>query len=383
MAKPTLLVLSFSNLATDPRVNRQLRLLAAGFRVTAAGFADPGIAGVEFVALPSRTKSLRDRLLAATRLKLRQFTRYYWNIDSAHAAREALRGRPFDVIIANDANTWPLAASLRGRARLLLDAHEYAPREFEDLAWWRIFHQPFKTWLCREFLGQADAVLTVCPGIAEEYHREFGVRPVVVMNVPPRETLNPSPTAPDRIRMVHHGGATRSRKIENMIEIMAQLDERFALDLVLVPSDPAYFEGLKRLAAGRPNIRFVPPLPMREIASRINGYDVGLYLLEPNSFNNLHALPNKFFEFIQARLAVAIGPSPEMAGLVRQHACGLVAPDFTPHALAAALRPLTREQIDGWKDNAHRAADVLCWERESVTLRTQVDRLVALGPCAG
>jgi hypothetical protein len=37
-----------------------------------------------------------------------------------------------------------------------------------------------------------------------------------------------------------------------------------------------------------------------------------------------------FVEFIQARLAVAVDPSPEMARLVQRYGCGVVAPDFPP-----------------------------------------------------
>lgn len=383
MTKPSILVISFSHLGTDPRVNRQLRLLQAGYRVTAAGYADPGIAGVEFIPLPARAKQPVDRVLAAWRLKTGRYLDYYWAIDTAQAGRAALKDRAFDLILANDSTAWPLAAEIRGRARVLCDAHEYTPREFEDIWWWRVFHQPFKTWLSRTYLPQADGMLTVCPGIAEEYQRVIGVAPQVVMNVPPQQRgLTPSPTPPDRVRMIHHGGATRSRKIENMIRMFAHLDRRFSLDLMLVGSEPRYLQGLRELARGEPRIRFLEPVPMREIPARINTYDLGLYLLEPNSFNNLHALPNKFFEFIQARLGVAIGPSPEMARLVREHACGVVAADFSPTALASSLQPLDATQIDAWKRQAHRAAEVLCWENESRVLLREIERVLSLGPCA-
>ena len=37
------------------------------------------------------------------------------------------------------------------------------------------------------------------------------------------------------------------------------------------------------------------------IVRTINQFDLGVYLLPPVNFNSAHALPNKFFEFIQAR----------------------------------------------------------------------------------
>jgi hypothetical protein len=382
MPLPAILVISLSNLATDPRVNRQLRLLAPNYQVTAAGFADPGIDGVEFVKLPSSRKTIQDRFVAAARLKLGRFAEYYWNVDSVRVGRDLLQNRSFDVIIANDANSWPLAVAIQGTAQLLFDAHEYAPKEFEDILWWRIFHQPFKTYLCREYLGKASSVLTVCPGIADEYQKVFGIRPHVVMNAPPNQPLSPSPGVLNQIRMIHHGGATPSRKIENMIGMFDYLDERFSLDLILVANDVRYLQKLKKAASGHPKIRFLDPIPMREIPTVINRYDVGLYLLEPNSFNNLHALPNKFFEFIQARLAVAIGPSPEMANLVNRYECGVVANDFTPQTLAASLRSADSEKIAQWKEKSDMAARELCWEHESQVVQREVARLVSLRKCA-
>ena len=166
-----------------------------------------------------------------------------------------------------------------------------------------------------------------------------------------------------------------------MIRMLDDLDDRFTLDLILVPSEPAYFDYLRRLARDRPRVRFLDPVPMPEIAARLNHYDLGLYLLEPNSFNNRHALPNKFFEFIQARLAIAIGPSPEMARLVRAHGLGIVADDFDPRSLAASLKGLTTADIDAFKAASHRAAPVLSWDYEREILRQEVARLLALRPC--
>jgi hypothetical protein len=376
-----ILVISPSNLRSDPRVFRQLSLLHRSCQLTAAGYQNPELEGVEFIQLAPRLGTWCVRLRRVSLLLARLYDTYHRQLEFVVAARAALRHGDFDVIIANDADSWPIGLELRRRGRVLFDAHEYAPCEFEDKWWWRLLFKPYKSNLCRRFLKHGDGWLTVCPGIADEYDRVFGVRPLVVMNVPAKQDFIPASTEPGRVRMIHHGGATRSRKIENMIRLFDHLDERFSLDLMLVPSDAGYVDELKTLAQGRKNVRFLDPVPMLEIPRRINQYDLGLYLLEPNSFNNRHALPNKFFEFIQARLAIAIGPSPEMARLVREYDCGVVATDFTPRALAAALAPITAAQLDAWKQNAHRAADVLCWERESEILRAEIDRLLALGPC--
>ena len=163
--------------------------------------------------------------------------------------------------------------------------------------------------------------------------------------------------------MVHHGTALAPRKLEVMIEVLDLLDARFELDFMLVAGDQNYIDRLGSLARRNPRIRMLPPVRMEDIVPFTNRYDIGIYILSPNSFNAEHALPNKFFEFVQARLAVAIGPSLEMRRLVERHDCGVVAADFTPAAMARALSALTAERLQGLKDNSHRAAQELCFER--------------------
>jgi hypothetical protein len=373
---PSALVLSFSPLDRDLRVRRQLRLLQSSHVVTAAGFTDPELPGIEFVQIRSGPKRLGRRLRAGWRLLTGQHARYYWSVAVVEDAAAALRGRWFDLIVANDAAVWPLADAIRGRAALLCDAHEYSPEQYADRLSWRLLRRRHQIWHCRTVLPTADAVVTVCESIADEYARVFGIpRPEVVLNAPERHSNAPQPTPPDRIRMVHHGCASPTRRAEIMIDLMHHLDERFTLDLMLLESVPGYVGYLKRRAAGHPRIRFRPPVRANDIISATVDYDVGLALLPPTNFNTRCALPNKFFEFVQARLALAIGPSPEMARLVRKHGLGVVADDFTPQALARRLNALDAAAIDGYKAASHRAADELCWETAGRVLQDRVRRL--------
>jgi hypothetical protein len=150
------------------------------------------------------------------------------------------------------------------------------------------------------------------------------------------------------------------------------LDDRFTLTLMLTKNNLDYYQELLELASGNPRIDFREPVAFTEIVQEINQYDVGVYILEPNSFNNKYALPNKFFEFIQARLAVAIGPSPEMGRLVHAYDLGLVADDFKPQALAERLKELTREKIENYKQRTAEAA----YELSSAGNRTKILELV-------
>jgi hypothetical protein len=158
-----------------------------------------------------------------------------------------------------------------------------------------------------------------------------------------------------------------------MVRLADLLEERFTLDFVLVESAGGFREELIARTKRNPRVRFPPPVPMRELVGMANAYDIGLFVLPPNNLNRRFALPNKLFEFIQGRLAVAIGPSPEMAALVRRYGCGVVAPTFEPESLAAELNALDAAAIATYKYASHLAAADLCAERNEDIVLEVVD----------
>ncbi|SFB30767.1 glycosyltransferase family protein [Algoriphagus aquimarinus] len=264
----------------------------------------------------------------------------------------------FDLIIANDAETWPLAIALKdshANAKIVFDAHEFYPRQFTDDLKWNWFHKRFANFLCKKFIRQADVLITVCDGLADAYSTYTSKEIPVVLNAPKYQSkLKPNATT-GTIRLVHHGIANRSRKIEKMIELMDSLDSRFELNFMLMPTDEAYFQELKIMSEGKA-INFLDTVETEAIPSYLNQFDIGLFYLEPVNFNYTFALPNKFFEFIQARLAIAIGPSTEMKRIVEKESLGVVAEEFDVLKLAYSLNSLTSKDIDQLKANTDRVA---------------------------
>jgi hypothetical protein len=123
-------------------------------------------------------------------------------------------------------------------------------------------------------------------------------------------------------------------------------------------------------------VRILPPLKSHEIVPFINQYDIGVFLIPPITFNYENTLPNKFFDFIQARLAIAIGPTPEMAELVKAHNLGVVSQDFTPESLAAAIGKITITELRTYKQNSATAARELNADRNKKKLLEIVARVL-------
>jgi hypothetical protein len=129
--------------------------------------------------------------------------------------------------------------------------------------------------------------------------------------------------------------------------------------------DKVYHNQLIEMAKSYPNVRFVEPVPFKDIIPTLNKFDFGIYILPPTSFNNAIALPNKIFEFIQAKLAIAIGPSPEMSRVVKTHDLGVISADFTAQSLAEEIKKLSKDDIFAFKQHARTAAPQISAEHYS------------------
>jgi len=390
---PRLTVLSLAAIARDGRVLRQLDAAArAGWSVTAVVWGAPADVPAEIALRPvaphrfGRFGQARQALrLLAGRWSQRAFEAWYWAKPDHRAALAAVVASKPDVIHANDVLALPAAihAAKRTGARVLFDAHEYSPERLPRRTMLRALARPLYRWLLATYGPRADAMVTVGPALAERYLAEFGLRAGVVRNCPPYQDLPLHATDPGHIRLIHHGVAMPARQLERMIDVVARCDARWHLCFVLLDDGSRHVDALARYAERRApgRVAFRDPVPPDRIAATLNAEaDVGLFLLPPVDFSYRMALPNKLFEFIMAGLAVAIGPSPEMARVVEEHGCGVIGHDFEPASLADRLNRLTEADIDAFKRRSLVAARTLNAEGEMARLVTQYADLLGRAP---
>lgn len=373
-----ILMIVFSDIKNDPRVYRHINFLKDAYKITTIGYENPEIDGVDFIKVSMNSESSFEKTKRALLLKLGKYEDYYWKKYNFNEVFEKLKGKAFDLIIANDIDTLPLALKIRGNAKILFDAHEYFPREFEEQIYWRFFFQKYKTYLCERYIPLVDAMITVGNIISDEYFKNFNVKPYVITNASNYyDSLVPSNNINDGvIKFVHCGYAFESRKIELMIETFKLLDSRYQLYLYLKPLSEKYYAKLKNMSEKMTNVFILDPIPNSEIVGTINKYDMGFYILPSNNFNNANALPNKIFEFVQARLGIVTGPSPEIANLVKNYELGIVTDDFTPESAGKAIKSLTYDDIWRFKNNAHKYAYELSAEKNKEKYLEIVKKLV-------
>ena len=360
--KPRLLILSFSAIAADARVLKQVQLFADDYEVTTCGYGEQPDPRVRHLQIPlDLTIDERNR----NDLLLRRYDHMYWNLPGISFVKKALDAEPrFDVVFANDIDTVGVALSLEPRGGVHADIHEYAPRQNDEMLVWRLFVSPYVRWMCRHFLTRAGSMTTVGGGVAAEYKRVFGLDAGVVTNAAPYAELAPTATG-SPIRLVHSGAALRNRRLEVMVEAVATASTDATLDLFLMANDPAYIEELRVLAssaAGRVTIK--DPVPYSALIATLNDYDLGIHVIPPTNFNNRWSLPNKFFDYVQARLGLLIGPSAEMRDVLQAHELGVVAGGFEVADVRRSVEALTAADVTRWKAQASLAARELSAESQ-------------------
>ena len=392
-------LLSFSQIVDDPRVRRQGdALAAAGYDVAAVGLGGGKSASPSWPILaidaPSaenfsgmRRWAHRARWISASlhgRIMPQATISASFQLDPRLGPMlERARTLPADIWIANDWNTLPAAlwlASEQG-AHLIYDTHELATEEYSESLRWRLFNRPFRRALEVTALPHAKMVMTVSEGISRRLEQIFGLAeaPLVVRNVPAYRECVLRP-AGKKVRALYHGGLAPGRGLEENIASVEHWRPEFSLT-IRGSGDRAYLDHLKECAArstAASRIEFVPPVPMVELVTEANAFDIGLFALPGHSMQNTYALPNKLFEYTMAGLAVCVTDLPEMTRLVERYELGRTISGSSPLAIAKAINAFDRGSIDTAKANSLRAARELCWEIEQKTMIEHIDRIAQL-----
>jgi hypothetical protein len=364
-------ILVLSPIARDARVLRQIEYLAPHYYITVIGYGEAPPEWAGRVAwhniLGGRWSQLFDRtirliVVALGRIVPPAYTLEYILTTWAHRARRAVRQANADAYHANDWDTLPLVVPHvpTSGVKLVFDAHEYPLGQ--QHSWLRRFIlNPRARYFLKRYVHSADRMITVSPVLVDKYKDVFGVSSDVVLSAPKTYQAPPSDVQADTIHLVHQGAANRRRYIELTVELMRNLDARFHLHFYLLNNHPDYVAELKALAKNiaPERIHFYDPIPPTQITQTINAYDIGIFILKPNTLNHAAALPNKFFEFINASLAVCIGPSPAMKAVAEQYDFSIISDTFDIEVIAQQLSALTPDDIMRMKQNASKAAQDL------------------------
>ena len=272
------------------------------------------------------------------------------------------------IILSNDLDTLlscTLAARLK-KKQLVFDSHELFPEVPE------LVNRPGvrRTWklLEKKLVSKVRFGFTVSPSIADFYFDSYGVKFELIRNLgsfrydTEFENINRSGS---QNTILYQGALNLGRGLELLIESMQYIDGAVLQIIGTGDVAPQLKKFTKKLHLEN-KVRFLGRLPLERLWEYTASASIGISLEENLGLNYQYALPNKLFDYIQARIPVIISDLPEMTRIVKKYRIGKILVERTPEKLADLINEMLSKNFikKNYASNLELAARELCWERE-------------------
>lgn len=357
---------------------RQIEELQKYGDVTTVGYGSRPSGVERHITVPDNRSSLPETPLGVLKLALHMHDSVELKSPGERAVvAEVETSGPYDLVVANDARALPLAFKAAGKATILADMHEWAPEERATVFVWRWLVGPYMQHLCRKYLPRVDAATSVSAGLAGLYQQNFGVTTEVVRNAADFQDQEPTTVDRNHIRLVHSGTADAERNIIELIDAVETLGTGFSLDLYLLRVPGGHLDEIRERASKVPGVTVHDPVPPESLPNVLNQYDLGVFLYPLKTLSHLYHLPNKFFDFVQARLGLVFSPAPEIESYIEKYGNGVITSGTSAESLVETLKDLTAEQIEAFKVASDTFAHELSSEPDRKIQEAIISRLLS------
>ncbi|MCL2024356.1 MAG: glycosyltransferase [Coriobacteriia bacterium] len=271
-----------------------------------------------------------------------------------------------DVVVASDLYALKSAGLVSQRldVPLVFDSYEFFEGYFDNHYAQREANRLLKKWVPR-----ASALLSPCPlkPLGNLYARAR--REIVIANSAPWEEVTPT-ALHEPIRLLSQSGIRRASGELLMVQAMQYLRDKATLTVQGRSVDPAYLAEIEDTIA-RHGLEDVVTLTgafdPSEGVRCANAFDIGTVTRpSPLSRNNDIARPNRFYNYLNAGLACAVGNTTGFRTFSGMDEFGILLDTTSPETIARDLRPLLEnpEQIAHMKYRAKELYRPHTWEEQ-------------------
>lgn len=399
--KKQILILAAANISTCPRPMRILKALKdeieqGKYEVSVMGIDNEdgsAMAKIPHIATFSYPYYKKRNFFGELRLWLDVMCRR-WDrlsfIKNRLVVKEHIKTHRYDVIICHDLLLLPvLFAGLDSKSnrqeaqstRVIFDAREFYPLQNTSSLRWRLLFKAFNTHLCESYAKRADRIFSVSPRFCELYKEQFGLKAELLLSLPPYYELSPKPINPQKIKILYHGALNKNRDIHKIIYLCQKLDERFCIDFIFTGGTKPYRKKIESaifcLQKQGYNVRVLPAVSLEQIVPFGNDYDIGFIYIPQHNHNLLATTPNKFFEYIQSRLALLFPPIESLQDITQKYDNAIISRDFSLDSMAQALNALSIDEIMRKKQSSHTAALELNLNQNVQKIRNTLTELLS------
>ncbi|ANV98188.1 hypothetical protein BBW65_04970 [Helicobacter enhydrae] len=378
-------ILCDSDPFTKPRPSRMIEMLEGHYDLYVFGKGvATGKEGIRIFSFPNsksaaqRTAQEEEELRNLCRQ--REFAPLIFTPNRLVLQSRLMAVEGLEILIVEDITLLPFAVEYKeryGSCKIVIDLREFYPLEYENDRGWQESFGLFFEYLCGTYLPYVDWALSVSEGLIAKYKEVFGLECELFLSLPPLYDLHPQINS--HLELVYHGLISPDRESENLLQIASLLNKGIYLNLMVLSNQDWFLQEFKKEAQKRSNVRILEPVKLEEIIPRTNAFDLGLITLQNNGFNNTNALPNKFFEYIQARLGVISTPLPCVRAMIEEYQIGVVSEDYAPLSVAKMVNALSGERVLDYKRRAHQVSATLSLKANQVKILSRIKALLEEG----
>ncbi len=268
------------------------------------------------------------------------------------------------------------------KVKIIYDSHELVP-DPNEVKSNRIKKHMMS--LLNGMLKEVDYVITVSQSIKSWFLSINPNLPVkVIYNAPPLyNDYKPRNYNKETFRIIHEGFVSNTRgNFQKIIDITETCNKRIDLRFKVIGGKRKTDPKMPIIPAQLLNkIELIDWIYYHDIPDEMKNGDVGWIDLDTtSSLNNMYAMPNKFFSYLNNGIPVLVNKCTDMYNFIKTHKCGLVVDNTTASATdyCEAIYYLynNRDELKQMSLNARKVMEnIYCWENMEIVLFSIYDQL--------
>jgi glycosyltransferase involved in cell wall biosynthesis len=283
-----------------------------------------------------------------------------------------------DILLSNDLDTLlpNFLISKIFRLKLVYDSHEL----FTEVP--ELINRPFVRgfWLTIEknIVPKVKNCYTVSNSISKYYNSKYNTSFKVIRNLPIAVNKDMNGTFPfetnNKKIILYQGAINKARGLELMITTMQYIENTI---FVIIGSGDIKnkLQQQIQILKLKDKIKFISKVTPKELQKLTPLADLGISIEEDFGLNYKFALPNKLFDYIQAKIPVLVSDLPEMKNIIKKYSVGEIIQDRNPKKLAIQITSILYKKNDFYSLNLENARTVLTWKNESEHLKNIFNNL--------
>ncbi len=270
-----------------------------------------------------------------------------------------------DILLSNDLDSLlpNYMISRLQKKKLVYDSHEL----FSELPSVQgRFSQNIWRYLEKRLLPKIKYFFTVSDSIAEWYFKAYGTKPLVLKNLPEYKNIFKSESEDKYI--LYQGALNDGRGLIPLIEAMQKID----ITLIIAGDGPykSKIESEIIKCNVTDKVKLIGKIYPDKLVKITQEATLGISLEEDFGLSYRYSLPNKLFDYIQAKTPIVATYLPEIKKIVTTYKIGEIIETHSPESISSTINKVLENGKNHYQQNLEKASKELIWENQEAILLT-------------